>query len=146
MPLLDDKAESDAEPSRRGRRRRHHRGGQGGARRARRRRARLAAADRQRGLPGRRGRGPRPRARAAAGAAGPRHRRQADPGDQHAASRWCKAIADAKLGARDGDVADLSELLLDQAQILDGEVPDDPAAFAARLNRLVVRGLPGGGA
>jgi len=25
--------------------------------------------------------------------------------------------------------------------MLDGEVPDDPAAFAARLNRLVVRGL-----
>jgi molecular chaperone HtpG len=37
-------------------------------------------------------------------------------------------------------VADLSALLLEQAQILDGEVPEDPAAFAARLNRLVVRG------
>ena len=52
-----------------------------------------------------------------------------------------RAIADAKLGSRDADVADLSELLLDQARILDGEVPDDPAAFATRLNRLVVRGL-----
>jgi predicted Zn-dependent peptidase len=28
-----------------------------------------------------------------------------------------------------------------QAHILDGEVPDDPAAFAARVNRLVARGL-----
>ena len=52
-----------------------------------------------------------------------------------------KAVSDAKLGARDADVADLSELLLDQAHILDGEVPDDPAAFAARVNRLVARGL-----
>jgi molecular chaperone HtpG len=53
-----------------------------------------------------------------------------------------KAISSAKLAARDADVADLSELLYDQARILDGEIPDDPAAFTARLNRLVVRGLP----
>src|SRR5450631_1356031 len=37
--------------------------------------------------------------------------------------------------------ADLSLLLLEQAQILDGEVPEDPAAFASRLNRLVLRGI-----
>ena len=55
-----------------------------------------------------------------------------------------KAVSDAKLGARDADVADLAELLLDQAHILDGEVPDDPAAFAARMNRLIARGLAGG--
>jgi molecular chaperone HtpG len=57
-----------------------------------------------------------------------------------------RAISDAKLGARDGDVADISEFLFDQALILDGEVPVDPAAFAKRVNRLVVRGLasPGG--
>ena len=54
-----------------------------------------------------------------------------------------KAVSDAKLGARDADVADLAELLLDQAQILDGEVPADPAAFASRVNRLVARGLAG---
>jgi len=36
---------------------------------------------------------------------------------------------------------DLSLLLLEQAQILDGELPEDPAAFAARLNRLVLRGM-----
>ena len=37
--------------------------------------------------------------------------------------------------------SDLSLLLLEQAQILDGELPEDPAAFAGRLNRLVLRGL-----
>ena len=37
--------------------------------------------------------------------------------------------------------ADLAFLLLEQAQILDGELPEDPAAFATRLNRLVLRGL-----
>jgi molecular chaperone HtpG len=39
---------------------------------------------------------------------------------------------------------DLSFLLLEQAQILDGELPEDPAAFAARLNRLVLQGVAGG--
>jgi molecular chaperone HtpG len=43
--------------------------------------------------------------------------------------------------AAGGDAADLSFLLLEQAQILDGELPEDPAAFAARLNRLVLRGI-----
>src|SRR4051812_10437476 len=41
--------------------------------------------------------------------------------------------------------SDLSFLLLEQAQILDGEVPEDPAAFASRLNQLVLRGLAGQG-
>ncbi|MGY8708377.1 molecular chaperone HtpG [Bradyrhizobium sp. 18BD] len=49
------------------------------------------------------------------------------------------AIARAQAGSRDVD--DLSLLLLEQAQILDGELPEDPAAFAARLNRLVLQGL-----
>jgi molecular chaperone HtpG len=40
--------------------------------------------------------------------------------------------------------ADLSFLLLEQAQILDGELPEDPAAFAGRLNRLVVSGFSKG--
>jgi molecular chaperone HtpG len=39
------------------------------------------------------------------------------------------------------DVGDIAALLLDQAHILDGEVPEDPAGFARRLNLLVVRGL-----
>jgi molecular chaperone HtpG len=55
-----------------------------------------------------------------------------------------KALALATTQARTDDVADLSALLFDQAQILDGELPTDPAAFAARLNRLVTRGLPTG--
>jgi molecular chaperone HtpG len=43
--------------------------------------------------------------------------------------------------AEKNEAAELSNLLLDQAHILDGEVPDDPAAFARRLNAFVVRGL-----
>jgi molecular chaperone HtpG len=39
------------------------------------------------------------------------------------------------------EAKDLSFLLLEQAQILDGELPEDPAAFAVRLNRLVLRGV-----
>jgi molecular chaperone HtpG len=46
------------------------------------------------------------------------------------------AIAGEKDAARD-----LSLLLLEQAQILDGELPEDPAGFASRLNQLVLRGL-----
>lgn len=46
-----------------------------------------------------------------------------------------RAQADSKV------MDDLSLLLLEQAQILDGELPEDPAAFAARLNRLVLQGL-----
>ena len=53
------------------------------------------------------------------------------------------ALADAQKDARESDVSDLSALLFEQAQILDGAVPDDPAAFAARLNRLVLSGLGG---
>jgi molecular chaperone HtpG len=56
-----------------------------------------------------------------------------------------RALAGARKEAREDDVGDLAALLFDQAQILDGEVPGDPAAFAARLNRLVVRGLPTAG-
>ncbi len=52
-----------------------------------------------------------------------------------------KAIASAQRASRQADVDDLSALLFEQAQILDGELPEDPAAFAARLNRLVARGL-----
>jgi molecular chaperone HtpG len=53
-----------------------------------------------------------------------------------------KALAQAKKEEREADIADLSALLLEEAQILDGEVPEDPAAFTTRLNRLIVRGLP----
>jgi molecular chaperone HtpG len=50
-------------------------------------------------------------------------------------------LATAKAAADQGKVDDLSFLLLEQAQILDGELPEDPAAFAARLNRLVLQGV-----
>jgi molecular chaperone HtpG len=53
-----------------------------------------------------------------------------------------KALGQAKKEEREADIADLSALLLEQAQILDGELPEDPAAFTTRLNRLIMRGLP----
>jgi molecular chaperone HtpG len=46
------------------------------------------------------------------------------------------AVATAKDAQKD-----LSLLLLEQAQILDGELPEDPAGFASRLNQLVLRGI-----
>ena len=52
-----------------------------------------------------------------------------------------KALARAKEEARETDIADLACLLLEEAQILDGELPEDPAAFTTRLNRLIMRGL-----
>jgi molecular chaperone HtpG len=45
------------------------------------------------------------------------------------------------IGSHKDFASDLSFLLLEQAQILDGEVPEDPAGFANRLNQLVLRGL-----
>ena len=51
-----------------------------------------------------------------------------------------KGISEAKLSASD-DLADLCQLLFDQALILDGDVPDDPASFTKRMNKFVVRGL-----
>ena len=55
-----------------------------------------------------------------------------------------KAVAAAMKGTRQDDINDLSALLFEQAQILDGETPEDPAAFVARLNRLVMRGFGAG--
>jgi len=52
-----------------------------------------------------------------------------------------RALAQAQKEQKSDDVGDLASLLFEEAQILDGELPDDPAAFAARLNRLVTRGL-----
>jgi molecular chaperone HtpG len=45
------------------------------------------------------------------------------------------------ISGTDDTAKDLSFLLLEQAQILDGELPEDPAAFANRLNQLVLRGV-----
>jgi molecular chaperone HtpG len=55
-----------------------------------------------------------------------------------------RALVAARGGEREAEVADIAALLLDQAHILDGEVPEDPAAFAKRLNAYVVRGLQTG--
>ncbi len=55
-----------------------------------------------------------------------------------------RAVGAARAGGRAEEAADIAHLLLDQAHILDGEVPADPAAFARRLNALVVRGLSPG--
>jgi molecular chaperone HtpG len=52
-----------------------------------------------------------------------------------------QAVAQARAEQRTDEVSDIAALLLDQAYILDGEVPEDPAAFARRLNLFVVRGL-----
>ena len=68
-------------------------------------------------------------------------RRQADPRAQHAPRAGEGAGAAPSAATRETTSPTSPALLLDQAQILDGEVPADPAAFAARLNRLVVRGL-----
>ena len=51
------------------------------------------------------------------------------------------ALGAAHTQSRSEDANDLAALLFEEACILDGEVPEDPAAFATRLNRLVVRGL-----
>jgi molecular chaperone HtpG len=52
-----------------------------------------------------------------------------------------QALARSVGDKKESDVADLSALLLAEAQILDGEVPSDPAAFARRVNALIVRAL-----
>ena len=54
-----------------------------------------------------------------------------------------RALAAAKKDGRAQDIDDLANLLLDEACILDGEIPSDPAAFARRLNDYVVRALRG---
>lgn len=52
-----------------------------------------------------------------------------------------RALGAARKEDRGQDVDDLANLLLDEACILDGEIPSDPAAFARRLNDYVVRAL-----
>ena len=56
-----------------------------------------------------------------------------------------KSLSRAKASGRDDDVADLAALLFEEAQILDGEVPDDPAVFATRVNKLIARALAASG-
>ena len=51
------------------------------------------------------------------------------------------AIAAKGTQAGAADIAGLAHLLLDQARILDGQTPTDPAKFAEIMNRMVLRGL-----
>ncbi len=51
------------------------------------------------------------------------------------------AIPAAQAAKDDAAASSLSLLLFEQAQILDGEILDDPAAFARRLNELVLKGV-----
>ena len=59
------------------------------------------------------------------------------------------AIGRAHSSAETAVVDDLAHLLLDQARIVEGELPVDPARFAERLNRYLVAGVgattPAGG-
>jgi molecular chaperone HtpG len=56
----------------------------------------------------------------------------------HALVKAASAAAD---GGKTQEVADLGQLLFDQARILDGELPSDPAKFAELVNRMVVKGV-----
>lgn len=46
-----------------------------------------------------------------------------------------------KMSADPELIADMAHLLLDQARIIEGETPADPAAFGRRLNSLIIKGL-----
>lgn len=54
------------------------------------------------------------------------------------------AIGRAQSAAETAVVDDLAHLLLDQARIVEGELPVDPARFAERLNRYLVAGIGAG--
>ena len=42
-----------------------------------------------------------------------------------------------------GELDDIAWLLLDQARIIEGETPPDPAAFARRMTEIMSKGLAG---
>ena len=47
-------------------------------------------------------------------------------------------------GAAAGRLADTAWLVLDQARIMEGETPPDPAAFSRRMSEALARGLEAG--
>ncbi len=49
----------------------------------------------------------------------------------------------AKGSETSGDLDDVAWLLLDQARIIEGETPPDPAAFARRMTEVMTKGLAG---
>jgi molecular chaperone HtpG len=59
----------------------------------------------------------------------------------NAAHGLVKAVAERAAAGQGDDVRDLAGLLLDQARILDGELPPDPGRFVERLNRFVAKGV-----
>ena len=59
----------------------------------------------------------------------------------HALIRTIAALA-RKQGAAD-ILADAAQLLLDQARIVEGEMPTDPAAFSRRFSAIMAKGLAG---
>ena len=52
------------------------------------------------------------------------------------------ATAATKDGASE-NLADAAYLLLDQARIIEGEIPEDPAAFSRRLADVMAKGVGG---
>ena len=52
-----------------------------------------------------------------------------------------KGLAAEIAAGRNDDARELGHLLLDQALVLEGELPANPAKFAERLNRFIARGL-----
>jgi molecular chaperone HtpG len=52
-----------------------------------------------------------------------------------------KAAAEALAAGRVMETDDIGRLLLDQARLLDGELPANPARFAELVNRLVLKGV-----
>ena len=55
-----------------------------------------------------------------------------------------KGLEERSRASDQADFEDLAWLLLDQARLLEGNAPADPAKFAQRLNRLVLAGLETG--
>ena len=61
--------------------------------------------------------------------------------DNHPLVKALVARVNSKAKAKQSDFEDLGWLLLDEARLLDGMAPVDPARFSDRLNRLVLAGL-----
>ena len=51
---------------------------------------------------------------------------------------WQKPLNSAIIDKREERFTDLAFLLLDEARILEGNAPKDPAKFTERLNRLLL--------
>ena len=73
-----------------------------------------------------------------------RHHRQVDSETKrileiNPAHGLIRAMAAAMGEGRHGDLEEAGQILLDQARILEGETPADPAAFSARLSKLLQR-------